>query len=174
MSRSSCRRSESTRQQGCRIARTNSWCRPSRLQDSVTDITPDLFDAPGSSGLKQTKLRVVLVGPPKPPSPVPEGVEEESSTPDKTAFTDATGTAPAASHNGQEVAQITQERNKLRDTLQRVEQDKASIKKRLEQLQLQVCSLFSHIVAFCGLFCAESLHVSENVGIGGYDQPFVM
>ena len=145
-----------------------------KVADSVTDITPDLFDAPGSSGLKQTKLRVVLVGPPKPPSPVPEGVEEEASTPDKTTFSDATGTTPATSQNGQELAQITQERNKLRDTLQRVEQDKANIKKRLEQLQLQVGIYLSHQHCVLLLLLCKTWHVSENVGIDESDQPLVM
>ena len=109
-----------------------------KVGDKVADISPELFEGPGGTGLKQTKLRVVLVGPPKPPSPVPEGIEEEA-TPDKTAFSDATVGTPATGQNGQELAQITQERNKLRETLQKVEQDKAGIKKRLELLQLQVC-----------------------------------
>lgn len=44
-----------------------------------TDITPDMFEAGSGKVIKQSKLRVVLVGPPKPPSPVPEGIEEEAS-----------------------------------------------------------------------------------------------
>ena len=108
-----------------------------KVPEGATDITSELFDGP-SSAVKQTKLRVVLVGPPKPPSPVPEGIEEESVTPDKTAFSEPTAGTTGAAQNGQELAQITQERNKLRETLQKVEQDKANIKKRLEQLQLQV------------------------------------
>jgi len=70
------------------------------------------------------------------------GIEEEAATPDKAGtggFSDPTAGTAAAEQNGQELSQITQERNKLRETLQKVEQDKANIKKRLEQLQLQVC-----------------------------------
>ena len=69
------------------------------------------------------------------------GIEEEAATPDKAGtggFSDPTAGTAASEHNGQELSQITQERNKLRETLQKVEQDKANIKKRLEQLQLQV------------------------------------
>lgn len=44
-----------------------------KVGEKVTDISPELFESPGGTALKQTKLRVVLVGPPKPPSPVPEG-----------------------------------------------------------------------------------------------------
>lgn len=50
-----------------------------KVSPKVSDITPELFDGANSGNIKQSKLRVVLVGPPKPPSPVPEGVEEEIS-----------------------------------------------------------------------------------------------
>lgn len=43
---------------------------------------------------RQTKLRVVLVGPPKPPSPVPEGVEEPAS-PATLGYRDTTSAATA-------------------------------------------------------------------------------
>lgn len=40
---------------------------------------PDLFDpAKGGADVKQTKLRVIMLGPTKPPSPVPEGIEDGS------------------------------------------------------------------------------------------------
>ena len=50
-----------------------------KIGPDTTDITPDLFEAGAGKVIKQSKLRVVLVGPPKPPSPVPEGIEEEAS-----------------------------------------------------------------------------------------------
>jgi hypothetical protein len=72
---------------------------------------------------RQTKLRVVLVGPPKPPSPVPEGVEEPAS-PATVAHRDVprapAGTAAAS----------------LRDQLGAAQEDKAEIRKRLEHLQV--------------------------------------
>ena len=43
------------------------------------DVTPDLFDPAKGKDIRQFKLRVQLLGPPKPPSPVPEGVEEPLS-----------------------------------------------------------------------------------------------
>lgn len=60
---------------------------------------PAAQPSPPSSALsppaRQTKLRVVLVGPPKPPSPVPEGVEEPNS-PATMGYKDASqGTAGA-------------------------------------------------------------------------------
>ncbi len=43
----------------------------------------ELFENGRASNVKQAKLRVVLQGPAKPPSPVPEGVEEEMASPVK-------------------------------------------------------------------------------------------
>lgn len=43
----------------------------------IKDVSGDVFDK--AQDVKQTKLRVVLTSPPKPPSPVPEGVEEDAS-----------------------------------------------------------------------------------------------
>ncbi len=63
------------------------------------------------------------VGPPKPPSPVPEGVEEESS-PSKDVFKDSTsGPAvgpPSTVSASEDIISVTRERNALRDQLQRV------------------------------------------------------
>lgn len=50
-----------------------------KVSKDVTDITPELFEPASGREIKQSKLRVVFVGPPKPPSPVPEGIEEEAS-----------------------------------------------------------------------------------------------
>ncbi|BDA48159.1 Vesicle-associated protein 1-2 [Coccomyxa sp. Obi] len=114
-----------------------------KVSTKVTEITPDLFDGANASNIKQSKLRVVLVGPPKPPSPVPEGVEEETApSPGGNAFTsengDAAGVAVASrAQDSKELATITQERNKLREQLNKVEKDKSDIKKRLDLLQLQ-------------------------------------
>ena len=50
-----------------------------KIGREVTDVVPELFEPSTGKDIKQSKLRVVLVGPPKPPSPVPEGVEEDPS-----------------------------------------------------------------------------------------------
>ncbi len=120
-----------------------------KVSPKVSEITPELFDGANSS-IKQSKLRVILVGPPKPPSPVPEGVEEETApSPGGNAFpsdngerptetTTAAGIIPSRAQDSKELAIITQERNKLREQLNKVEKDKSDIKKRLDLLQLQV------------------------------------
>ena len=43
------------------------------------EASAELFDSRAPTDIKHTKLRVVLLGPPEPPSPVPEGVEEDGS-----------------------------------------------------------------------------------------------
>ena len=48
-------------------------------QNEVKEITSDMFDASQGRDVRQTKLRVVLVPPPRPPSPVPEGNEDLAS-----------------------------------------------------------------------------------------------
>ena len=45
----------------------------------VTEASQDIFESRSATDIKHTKLRVVLLGPPEPPSPVPEGVEEDHS-----------------------------------------------------------------------------------------------
>ena len=50
-----------------------------KIGRAVTDVVQELFEPSTGQDIKQSKLRVVLVGPPKPPSPVPEGVEEDPS-----------------------------------------------------------------------------------------------
>ncbi|XP_047156951.1 vesicle-associated protein 1-2-like [Vigna umbellata] len=46
---------------------------------SPKDITPEMFNKESGHVVEESKLRVVYVSPPQPPSPVPEGSEEGSS-----------------------------------------------------------------------------------------------
>lgn len=62
-------------------------------------------------------MHVRQVGPPKPPSPVPEGVEEEPS-PMKQHFQDSSAVAVPA--GDEDIISVTRERNALRDKLEKV------------------------------------------------------
>lgn len=85
------------------------------------EVGADLFDASKSKDIRQTKLRVVLVGPPKPPSPVPEGVEEPPSPATTAPFVDAgTSALAGAAGGGVAAAAIS---------------DKAAIRRRLDLLE---------------------------------------
>ncbi|XP_042503487.1 vesicle-associated protein 1-2-like [Macadamia integrifolia] len=46
---------------------------------TAKDITPDMFNKESGNHIEESKLKVVYVSPPQPPSPVPEGSEEGSS-----------------------------------------------------------------------------------------------
>jgi hypothetical protein len=52
-----------------------------KVDASVVEVTSDLFDPSKAKEMKQTKLRVVMIPPAKPPSPVPEGNESEPTSP---------------------------------------------------------------------------------------------
>ena len=56
----------------------------------VNEVTADMFDAAKNSGqVQQTKLRVTMVPPGQPPSPVPEGTEEVGTPQAKTLHTES-------------------------------------------------------------------------------------
>lgn len=89
----------------------------STLPPNVQEVTADIFDTTINRDVRQARLRVNLVAPPKPPSPVPEGTEEEAS-PIKDVFRDSTarpgsfGAMPAntdASRLQQQVARLEKE-----------------------------------------------------------------
>ncbi|KAF7825331.1 vesicle-associated protein 1-2 [Senna tora] len=46
---------------------------------AVKDITPEMFNKESGHHVEEFKLRVIYVAPPRPPSPVREGSEEDSS-----------------------------------------------------------------------------------------------
>lgn len=52
-----------------------------KVDGSVKEASSELFEASRAREIRQTKLRVVLVPPAKPPSPVPEGNESEPTSP---------------------------------------------------------------------------------------------
>lgn len=94
-----------------------------RMSADVKDVSPEAFDATKNKDIRQTKLRVILVGPPKPPSPVPEGVEEEPSPVKKDVV------APTR----EPVVQFAQDRNRLAEQGAKVEKDKAEVKRKLDE-----------------------------------------
>jgi len=52
-----------------------------KVDGDVKEVTSELFDVTKGKEVKQIKLRVILVPPAKPPSPVPEGSESEPTSP---------------------------------------------------------------------------------------------
>jgi len=52
-----------------------------KVDAATKEVTSEVFDVNKARDIKQTKLRVVLIPPAKPPSPVPEGSESEPTSP---------------------------------------------------------------------------------------------
>ncbi|MED6150375.1 Vesicle-associated protein 1-2 [Stylosanthes scabra] len=102
------------------------------------DITPEMFNKESGHDVEECKLRVVYVSPPRPPSPVQEGSDEESS-PRASVSENGHSNAPeftAASktfneHAEQDVSiearavisKMTEERNSIIDQNKRLQQE---------------------------------------------------
>ncbi|GAB4818421.1 hypothetical protein N2152v2_005467 [Parachlorella kessleri] len=97
-----------------------------KTSSDAADVTPEMFDSTKVKDIRQSKLRVVLVGPPKPPSPVPEGNEEPASPATKT-YKEPRSTLEAPTADGAVSV--------LNAQLGAAQQDKAEIKKRLDKLE---------------------------------------
>ena len=98
----------------------------SPLKPHVQEISPDIFDAAVNKDVRQARLRVNLVGPPKPPSPVPEGTEEEASPARGT--TAAQGGVAAAPQYGDDRARLQQQ-------VTRLEKENRDYARRLQSYQ---------------------------------------
>lgn len=97
----------------------------------VQEVTADIFDTTINRDVRQARLRVNLVGPPKPPSPVPEGTEEEAS-PVKDVFKDSNAKPGGFGGSG---PLTSDERNRLQQQLARAEKEKSEYARRLQSYQ---------------------------------------
>lgn len=98
-----------------------------KASSDATEVTPEMFDTTKVKDIRQSKLRVVLVGPPKPPSPVPEGNEEPASPATKVTNREPRMAANASIDNGTG--------SLLLGGAQAAQADKAEIQKRLDKLE---------------------------------------
>lgn len=97
------------------------------------EVGSSTFDPAVNKDIKQIKLRVLLVGPPKPPSPVPEGVEDEG-TPTRTravnessmAPVQRSGTDPAIRNLELQLAKAQKETSEMKRQLDLAEIQKSS------------------------------------------------
>ncbi len=156
-----------------------------RVGPEVVEATPDLFDAGKGQDVKQVKLRVVLVGI-KPPSPVPEGVEEEHmASPGRAAFREngaaeaasavpaaprgiSAPAAPAAAGSADDLTTVTRERNQLRESLASVEKERGDVAKRLEMLEVRNRAVYMGEVPGC---CNMSVPLLADVYHAGPGVP---
>ena len=108
-------------------------CSGGQAQPCLPSLSPPPRGAtplpPPLSSCRQTKLRVVLSGPPKPPSPVPEGNEGDDGHAGAAGAFAAAGTGGAAA---QGLDALARERDRLREALARAERDRAGAQARLD------------------------------------------
>lgn len=95
----------------------------------IQEITAETFDTTVNRDVRQARLRVNLIGPPKPPSPVPEGTEEEAS-PLRNNFQNST-----QANNTGTGALNYDERNRMQQQIQRLEKDKNELNRRVQSYQ---------------------------------------
>ncbi|KAF6258557.1 PapD-like protein [Scenedesmus sp. NREL 46B-D3] len=107
------------------------------------EVTADTFKA--AKGVKDTKIRVVLEGPPAPPSPVPEvneGDEDNTSmrtaggaapTTDGFSSAAAFGGAAGSLSTGGDASTLSQENRALRAELQKLRDEKERLSRELKK-----------------------------------------
>ncbi len=97
-----------------------------RVASSVAEIVPELFDSTKNSRVSQVKLRVVLTGPPQPPSPVPEGPEDGETTASTRPVGSKGGEAFGTGVNGNDLAH-----SQLKNKYERAEAEKLELRRQL-------------------------------------------
>ncbi|KAF8056759.1 BRIX1-1 [Scenedesmus sp. PABB004] len=93
------------------------------------EITQDTFKA--GKGVKDTKIRVLLEGPPAPPSPVPEVNEVDEDAPSR-AHADGLSSA-AVTAPGADPASLGQENRALRAQLERLLAERDALRTKLDK-----------------------------------------
>lgn len=96
------------------------------LPPHIQEITAETFDTTINKDVRQARLRVNLIGPPKPPSPVPEGTEEEAS-PLKSNFENSTQANTGTTNYD--------DRSRLQQQITRLEKDRDELKRRVQSYQ---------------------------------------
>lgn len=95
-----------------------------RVASSVSEIASDLFDTSKNNHVSQVKLRVLLTGPPQPPSPVPEGPEDSDAVVPGMAVAKGAGFAT----NGEDLATAHAQ---LKAKYERAEAERLELRRQL-------------------------------------------
>eukprot|EP00191_Tetraselmis_sp_GSL018_P025054 CAMPEP_0177623646 /NCGR_PEP_ID=MMETSP0419_2-20121207/29013_1 /TAXON_ID=582737 /ORGANISM="Tetraselmis sp., Strain GSL018" /LENGTH=173 /DNA_ID=CAMNT_0019124211 /DNA_START=451 /DNA_END=972 /DNA_ORIENTATION=+ len=104
--------------------------------NGTQELSPDMFSKENSANISEVKLRVLLVSPPAPPSPVPEGVEPEPS--DESGRTKAgTVSQNVYSNTVDDLAAATKESNELKEQVKKLKQENSELGDKLQLLQMQ-------------------------------------
>lgn len=103
----------------------------------------DTFKKESRKDIRETRLKVILDGPPAPPSPVPEANETEEdvstmtrSLPRDVEVEDANESARSRTVDNSAI--LTAENKKLKENYERLRIERDALKKKLDELQLQL------------------------------------
>lgn len=103
-----------------------------RVPADTAELGSELFDSAKNPGLQQSKLRVSLVGPPQPPSPVPEHPETEdgaaASAPASAPFKETSGLVSRGVTGGMT---STSTIDSFKDKAERAERENADLRRKL-------------------------------------------
>jgi hypothetical protein len=107
------------------------------VEGTESEVTVEMFDPARGPIIKQSKLRVILIGPAKPPSPVPEGVEEENLSPARLAAKENGSDVSSATRGLPPVgdSDLAKERIRLQEALNRASKENQELKHKLSLLE---------------------------------------
>uniref|UniRef100_A0A7S0UMP2 MSP domain-containing protein n=1 Tax=Polytomella parva TaxID=51329 RepID=A0A7S0UMP2_9CHLO len=138
---------------------TDKFMIQSVLMGENEEITKTTFDSKETPGIKEHRLKVIVEGPPPPPSPVPEAAnemdEEAKSAPSMNAptivKTDNRAVHPASSELNNDKASLLAQYDKIK-------KERDEYKKKLERYQMQDTSTHKEKEA-SGIMSLSILHV---------------
>ncbi|KAK7256550.1 hypothetical protein RIF29_30003 [Crotalaria pallida] len=134
---------------------------------TTKDITPEMFNREAGHNVEECKLRVVYVAPPRPPSPVREGSDEESSprvSVSETGHSDASEFIAAASRAFNErvephdttpetralLSKATEERNSAIDQKKRLQNELELLRREVSRNRGGMPTMYVIVVALIG------------------------
>ncbi|CAL0302927.1 unnamed protein product [Lupinus luteus] len=133
---------------------------------TTKDITPEMFNREAGHNVEECKLRVVYVAPPRPPSPVREGSDEESSPRVSVsenghsdasefigasrAFTERVGPQEITPEIGALISKVTEERNFAVDQKKRLQHELELLRRQVSRSRGGIPSVYVIVVALIG------------------------
>jgi hypothetical protein len=134
---------------------------------AAKDITPEMFNKESGHHVEESKLRVVYVAPPRPPSPVHEGSEEGSSprasvsdngnlnasdfTPVSKAFGERNDTQDNSSEARALISKLTEEKNSAIQQNNKLQHELDLLRREANKSRGGIPLIFVLLVAFIGI-----------------------
>ncbi|XP_064965636.1 vesicle-associated protein 1-1-like isoform X2 [Musa acuminata AAA Group] len=118
---------------------------------TVKDITQEMFAKESGNVVDEVKLRVLYVSPPQPPSPVPEGSDEDSS-PRPSVSDNGNSNASELLANLTLISRLTEDKNTAIQQNNKLQQELELVRREVSKQQGGFSFLFVVIIALLGIF----------------------